>query len=327
MTAIRPLALLATAAASVALLACGGGGASETGGPGAGPTVTVATAHGAVAVPVTRERIWALDEYAALSLLALDVVPEHAGRLFDDEKVRRLLADGGTELVDPVNVELVAAARPTMIVGVRHPETERLLSRLRRIAPVVTLDERDPWQEQLAVLAAVTGRRANAAALVRRVDRATDALAARLASSDDAGATVSVLATYPDRYFAYDDGTPLGRMLERLGFERPAAQIDDDEDDYGFEEISPELLREHRGDIVVSLVDDAYTGGRSVHDDARFDFDGSTMVEVDYLGWFSPTPLSAWWILHDVEAVLLDGEPPASAGDAPELWRRMTGAG
>lgn len=56
---------------------------------------------------------------------------------------------------------------------------------------------------------------------------------------------------------------------------------------------------------MIALVDDAYTQGVSALDNPLLDTDGSLTAEGDNLAWFTPTPLSAWWILHDIEAIVL----------------------
>ncbi|ADB49304.1 ABC transporter substrate-binding protein [Conexibacter woesei] len=322
--------LICAAAAALALGACGSGSdePDRSATAAAAETVTVDTGDRTVTVPVTHERIWALDEYSALQLLMLGVVPEHAGRLIDDDKIRGLLTAAGVELVDRSKLELVAAARPELIVGMRYTDVDRLRPQLEQIAPVVIVTDQRPWDEQLRVLAKVTDRGAAAEEIVTRVETATRRLAARIARSDMAGATVSVLASYPDTFYAFDDGTVFGRLLRRLGFERPAAQIDGNDggkDDYGFTAVSEELLGEHAGDVVIALVDDGYTGGRPVFETPTLDTRGSLTAEVDYTGWFSTTGLSAWWVLHDLDAILLRRTAPAKPADAPALWAQLTG--
>lgn len=123
---------LASVAASAGLLTACGSGTEPAASTGGNETVTVDAANGTVEVPVTTGNIWALDEYSALQLLALGVVPDHAGKRAKDVKVQAILADAGVELVEPSKPELIAAADPALIVG---GPTDGLLTQLEQSAP------------------------------------------------------------------------------------------------------------------------------------------------------------------------------------------------
>jgi iron complex transport system substrate-binding protein len=319
----RAAALLALLLAAVLLTsACVRAPAAEP--SGAGETVTVRAADGRVTVPVTERDIWALDAGTALNLLAIGVVPAHAARTHQGQEAReKILADAGVELVAPHRPERVAAARPALITGTDHPEHRALLGRLETIAPVVLLDDGGGPEAQLTVLGAMTGRPSRAAEAVARAERAVSALAARIRRAGHAGRSVSVLQRYPSVLYAYDSGTRFGTLLSRLGLTRPDAQSGTSP--WGFVQISEERLTAHRADIMISLVDRVHTGGRSALGHPMLDTTGALTADVEFSGWYHDDLLGVWWVLHDVRAVLLDGEPPAAFADVPALWREASG--
>lgn len=314
----------AVAVVVLALAACSGGGGGAAPKPDGGArTTVVAGVDGEVEVPVARTGIWALEEGTALHLLALGVVPDHVGSLVEDPGMRAVLAAGGASDPEEVDVEAIAADDPTVVLGRQHPYWEPLASQLAAVAPTAIYPDSLSWQDQLRVVAGVVGREDRAEALIGRVEARTADLAERVADAGLAGTTVSVLARYPDAVYAYDQDTVCGRILERMGLERPAAQVDDDPGDYGFAAVSDELLDEHRAEIVVGLVDEVHTGGRTVLDEPAVVEGAERAVEVAYLPWYSTGILSAWWVLHDLDAILLDEGATARPDDAIELWEDL----
>jgi iron complex transport system substrate-binding protein len=293
---------------------------------GSATEVTVDTATGEVAAPVTTERIWALDEHAALQLIALGVTPIGVGRFMDDGFTDPILAEAGLELSPWDDVEGVAAATPNLIVGSDHPEHLNRVDRLERVAPVILPRYAAPWADQLAVLGEVTGTGERASALAAKVEAETRTLAAEITrSSDLAGGTVSMAADYTGGTFVTLDQTSLpGLTLERLGFERPAAQVNDDDGDAGFIEFSGERLGEHGGDIVLSLASDlADTGNPSVLENPVFGPQveaAAVAADVEHRLWVTTTVLSSWWILQDLRGLLLDDGRPAGLDAVPDRW-------
>jgi iron complex transport system substrate-binding protein len=288
-------------------------------------TVTVVDAAGPVRVPQTADRIWALDEYAALQLLVLGVAPIGVGELRRDDAARAILAGAGIPLVKPSAPELVAAALPAVIVGTESPDNQALRPLLERIAPVVLPDFATTWEDQLGVLAAATGRSAEAVAVTARVKRAVDDLAARVAGTGLAGRRVSLLSGCGAGTFcAYDASTLAGTILTELGFSRPPAQVDADPDDSGVTFLSEEQLPAHGGDIVISYVG-SVSAGASILGHPLLDTEGSRTADVDFGVWYTSTPLSAWWIVRDLESILLGDGATATTADAPRLWGELTG--
>ncbi|MGW6457087.1 ABC transporter substrate-binding protein [Streptomyces sp. NPDC055078] len=315
-------------AAILFLSGCGSGTGSGSGSgsrenPDGGPAnrTTVSAANGRIDVPVTDNDIWALDVFTALNLMAVGAVPDHAARTHKGQEAREeVAAAAGVEIVEAHQPELVAAAGPALIVGIDHPDHRALLEQLEEIAPVVLIKDGSGIETQTKLIGAMTGHTAEAAEAVRRIDAASTALAARIDDAGRAGQTVSVLQKYPTVFYAYDSGTQLSALLTQLGLSRPKAQSGTSA--WGFIEVSEEKLEHHRADIMIALVDRIYSKGQSVLDNPLLDTSGATTAEVEFSGWYSDDLLGVWWILHDVEAVLIDRTPPATFDDVPALWSR-----
>ncbi|RBM18768.1 hypothetical protein DI005_17195 [Prauserella sp. PE36] len=321
-TALRGLA----AVTLLAVTACGPGDAAPRQ-PG-GPEVTVRSAVGEVTLPVTDTGIWALDEASALHLLSLGVRPTHAARnaYSGDEIVTAsyaLLEEAGVELVPPQRPELVASAEPALIVGVDFPAHHEQRAQLEQIAPVLLTDDNLPWQEQLALLGAVTGHGEQADALTGRLMAQVRDTAGRIAASEHAGASVSVLSDCGDQACVYGSGRALGSLLAQLGFTRPQAQRDKG-GEWGYDMVSRERLAEHTADIVLSLV--GSIGGDLVAGDSPLlDTSRAVTAPVDFGAWYGSGTLNLVWMLHDLEAILFDDGKTATAAEAGRLWSRLDG--
>ncbi|MEU9608086.1 ABC transporter substrate-binding protein [Streptomyces sp. NPDC048057] len=315
---------------AMAVLLAGCGTGAPSGVRPSGPTVTVRSAGGDVTVPVTDSGIWALDYQTALNLLALGVVPEHAGKYAytTDPFVSAayaILEDAGVELVEPGRAERVAAAAPELIVGMPRTGSDEIVPQLRELAPVVLLPDLPVLADDLATLGAVTGHRDEAAAVAERVDAAVGDLARRVKGSEHAGSAVSVLSAYgEDSYCIYGNARGFGPLLAELGLTRPPAQAVAG-NEWGYATVSPEKLDEQGADVVVAFVGSVALGAPSPLTDERLDTSGSVTGEVDYSAWFGVGPLNAFWVLGDLRAILFDEGRIAGASDGPALWDRVTG--
>jgi iron complex transport system substrate-binding protein len=295
-----PTLLAAAAAAVLALLA---GCATAPGG-------------GAVSVRPTDTRIWALDYATALRLLAIGVVPEHAARYHypPDPIVTaayQILQDAGVTLVEPSNVELVAAATPDLIVGESGTDTE-LVARLEQLAPVLVVDGMKPLAAQLAELGTATGHADQAKQLTERLETLLAEMKRRVTASEHAGATVSVIsACGAGAFCTYGTDRGFGPILRELGFRRPPSQSGRG-NEFGFSYISPEELSQQTADVVIDLQGSVAFGGTSPLDDPLLDTSGSVTGRVDFNAWYGTGPLHTVWVLHDLEAVLFGEDATAT---------------
>jgi iron complex transport system substrate-binding protein len=291
---------------------------------GAGDAVTITDMSGELTVPVTTEGIFALDEHAALSLLSLGVRPIATMPFFEDAGAASILRDAGIEITEPtLSNEAILARDPSMIVGIGHPSHDERRAELGD-TPFVLPDFTAPWEEQLEVFAALTGTEDDADDLVARVASRTEEVADKVAASDLAGGSVSMLYAFPDgTYFALGNTTLGGRIVEQLGFTRPAEQ--DAEGDFGFVSLSPEQIPSQGADVVIAL-GGVNSGGLTVFDGDLLDPGDAVAVTVDGGPWSVNTALSAWWILDDIEAIL-DGDDMLAADAAAGVWAELNAAG
>jgi iron complex transport system substrate-binding protein len=314
--------------APLLLAACGT--ATTTGSAPPARTVTVTAANGEVTVPVTDTGIWALDYQSAINLLALGVVPSHAGRYTYDpdpyvKAAYAILERAGVKLVEPGNAEIVAAAEPELIVGRPNMGNDEIVPRLGAIAPVVTLPGLPVLEKELGTLGAVTGRADRAEALAGRLETKRAELARRVKGSEFAGASVSVLsACGADGYCVYGNARGFGPILADLGLARPAPQTTEG-NEWGYENISPENLEQQKAEIVIALTGSVSAGARSPFDNPLLDTSGSRTGAVDFSGWYDVGPLNQMWVINDLAAILFGEGRIASEPDAPALWAEVVG--
>lgn len=299
-------AVLATAALLIS--GCGSGDEVAVG----GEEVTLAGAYGEVSVPVTEDGILALDPTAATELLAIGVTPAHSARYSYEgdaayEARHRLLRERGVELVEPDNLELIAQARPALIVGTQSPSSDELIGDLTKIAPVLITGAAAPWEEGLALLGRATGHREQADALVRRIDSEIAATRSDVDAAGLSGKTVSMMSACGAAMFCvYSGDRAAGTVLADLGFTRPRSHGQSATGiEYGFTSISEERLGDLVAPIVFVLSGSVQYGAPSPVTNPLFDVRDSTYGEVDFAAWYGDSALDVPWLLHDIRAVLL----------------------
>ncbi|MEM9892024.1 MAG: ABC transporter substrate-binding protein [Actinomycetota bacterium] len=292
---------------------------------GAGSTVTVATANGEITVPVTTAGIFTLDEWAAQMLLALGVEPVTTANYFSDTASLAVVEDAGVGVIESGNLELVAVEAPAMIIGTGQPPHLEVVDVLEEIAPVVLPDlELASWEDQLRVLAAVTGTEERAEQIIGRVAERRDALAAQVEDSPVAGSSLSILTDFGSGggFYAFESPLLAATFADDFGLQRPPDQTNDDPSDFGYIEISEELIPSQGADIIISLSGDI-TGGLSALDNPLLP-DAPIEAEVDGTTWAVSTPLSAWWILDDYESILLGDATTHTVDDSLDVWADLT---
>ncbi|WP_343066529.1 iron-siderophore ABC transporter substrate-binding protein [Martelella radicis] len=171
-------------------------------------TLTNETTEAALAIgvtPVGATRSWYGDPW----------YPHLGGRLSDT-------ADLGTELA--VNVELVAALEPDLIIGSRKRD-EEIYDQLSAIAPTVFVEGLGAWKDNLVFVARALNRQTEGEAALASYDTRVDALRGGL--GEHAGERVSVVRFVPGQTYLYLKGSFLGHVLDDAGFTRPAQQQGD----------------------------------------------------------------------------------------------------
>ncbi|MEM9515366.1 MAG: ABC transporter substrate-binding protein, partial [Actinomycetota bacterium] len=288
--------------------------------------VTVEAANGEITVPITTSGIVALDEWAAQMLLALGVVPDSTANYFFDAASLAVAEDAGVGVIESGNIEVLAAETPTMIIGTGQPAHLEVAGVMQEIAPVVLPDlEEASWEEQLRVLAAVTGTDERAEQIIGRVAERSEALATQVRDSDLAGSSLSIVVDFgPDGggFFALEPPVLAAALAEDFGLLRPPDQTNDDPSDFGYIEIADELVPSQGADIIISLVGD-FTAGLSALDNELLP-DAQIEADVDSTTWAVSTPLSAWWILDDYESILFGDRTTHTVDDALAVWAGLT---
>ena len=187
---------------------------------------TIEHAMGTTEVPDHPIRVITLTNETTEAALALGVTPvgapqswygepwyPHLGERLDGTEVL------GTELA--VNVELVAALEPDLIIGSRKRD-EAIYGQLSAIAPTVFIEGLGAWKDNFAFVADVLNRETEGEAALQNYEARLDALKAGL--GDNAGESLSVVRFVPGQTYLYLNGSFLGHVLSDAGFTRPPGQ-------------------------------------------------------------------------------------------------------
>ncbi len=333
---MRPVRTTAVAIVATLVLGAAGcgtdDGATTSSEPAPEPTPatrTVETEMGPVEIPVALERIVALDEYAALNLLALGIEPVEVWGSYESEIGGRLVEDAGLTLVPAsigagISTEALVAARPDVIVATYGGGLAGTYEDLATVAPTIALPYSRPWREAITETARIFDRPEVGDALVAVLDAQVEE--ASVAGEADPP-SLSLLGSTYGELFATSNIAPLSGLLEELGYTRPRAQAEGVPDPTfdAAVPISEEVVSDHDADVVVVFSGtyydaDAVTSSPTFQDlpavvDGRF-------VVVDGDMWFGIFPFAVFWVLQDLEAIQ-SGAVPDGIGtidDADARW-------
>jgi len=223
-------------------------------------------AMGVTDIPDHPQRVVILTNEGTEALLHLGVVPVGAAQSWDGDPwydhLAGPLADTvalGTE--SAVNLELVAALEPDLIIGTKVRQ-EKIYDQLSAIAPTIfseTIGE--TWPQNYVFYGDVLGlgdeARANMAALEARAD----ALATSIGDAVDE--EISLVRFSPGRTRIYYKATFPGTVLDMVGFARPAVQSQG----VSFEEVQKERIPDMAGDRIF------YFSADNDNDEARANLD------------------------------------------------------
>ncbi|WP_138997065.1 ABC transporter substrate-binding protein [Rhodococcus zopfii] len=251
--------LVAPALAGALLLsACSGSAGDDT--TTSGPTVIIATVNGEMEVPVTPERVVALDNKSFETLRDWGITPVAVPKTllpnegFDDWRNDESILDVGTHR-EP-KLELVSEAEPDLIIG--GSRFVEFTDDLNDIAPVVDVSAQDDAPDgyvealktQTETLGRIFGKEAEAEALVAELEAAAAAAAAATS-----GETVFLANVSGGKI---DNGAQrIGRLIEPLALTDVfAGQAGDIHGDSG---LAPETIAQANPDWVIVLDRDAAT--------------------------------------------------------------------
>lgn len=291
---------------------------------------TVEAALGTVEIPVNPQRVLALDEYAAMNLLAVGITPLEVIGSYGSHVSQQILIESGVAISDTVdetviNFELVAALEPDVIVMTAESAFLGNYDQLSAIAPTITLLYSAPWRTVIETTGATFGREAESSAIVAALEGRLAEVAEVVAKSDSE--SLSILGDTYGITFGVSHLAPLAEVVLDTGLVQPKAQSEA-EAMAGFESVVPvstELLEDHDADLVVVLSGDFYNE-RTLLDAATFQAlpavkDGRSFV-VDGDMWFGSHPFAIFWTLEDIEG-LVSGDGQAGIGeleDTADRW-------
>ncbi|GGM63134.1 ABC transporter substrate-binding protein [Microbacterium saperdae] len=298
-------------------------------------TYSVAHEAGATTdVPVHPQRIVVLDEYAALNMLDVGVVPDVVFGGLSSEVGAVVLKEEGVNLIAAPTMilepdfEAVAAQEPDLIVLTDPGESiAESFPSFSEIAPTIVLPYEKPWQEMLQVVGETFHREAEAevtrAALQQRLD---DVLAI-----PGTRGSMAVLAAFQDFYYSPVITNPLSVTLQQAGFTRPPVEGEAEASGFSTSTVpwSPEELPEHEADAVVVLSGSVYNA-EAVQALPTFNSltavrEGRAYVANGEL-WSGNFALGTWWLLDDLEMILAGETGLGTIDDAVDRWRALRAA-
>lgn len=272
MTLFRPVAAVATAAALLALAACGSGGGAEDATPvaaGAGEPapVTIEHAFGSTTIPAQPENVVTLGWGSTEAALALGVVPvgiESQTYAADENGqlpwvAEALTAAGAEPTMLPATAgepayEEIGALAPDLILAPYSGITAEQYELLSEIAPTVAYPEEPwttPWREVITTVGTALGVPDEAQALVDDLD-ATITAAAQ-ARPELAGKTVAAVWDVGGTFYVYKAADSRVDFLLDLGLESAPAvdELATDEESFVYS-LSYEETDRLESDILVS---------------------------------------------------------------------------
>ncbi|MEM1335138.1 MAG: ABC transporter substrate-binding protein, partial [Actinomycetota bacterium] len=220
-------------------------------------TRVVETSFGPIELPVDPRRVIALDEYAAMNLLAVGIEPIQTIGSYSSIVSQRLLADRGVEVIEQtdsftINFEAVAAAQPDTIVATVESAFATQADGLQEIAPTVVVPYTAPWREVIGDTGELFDRTDESdriiAGLEQRFAEVSEIVAENPFSLSVLGETFNIL-------FAVSPEAVLSAVIDEVGISRPVAQTEG-EPLTGVESvisISTELIGDHDADVVAVM--------------------------------------------------------------------------
>lgn len=290
-------------------------------------TRIVETSLGPVEIPESAEVIIALDEYAALNLLAVGVAPTAVFGTYQSPMGEVVLDDMGIELIPGTfgsyNYEAIAAFGPDLIVMTAEGATNDFIEPISAIAPTVVIPYDAPWREILSFAGEITAHEDNAVTATASIEALFKEYAADL---DGGHPSIGLLGNTPGfGIFSMSEIAPISSVLTELGYTRPEAEQGPSEMGSAIM-TSEELLLEHDADLLFVLSGAYYDSqsltGLDLYQAIPAVADGRSFV-VDADGWLGSFPFAVYWVLEDLRAVQ-NGEGQDGVGTVADTSERWT---
>jgi iron complex transport system substrate-binding protein len=308
--------------------------AGDAGAPGAlsGGTRTVTDVTGARAeLPAAPDRVVALDEPAALNLLATGVRPDVAFQAWKTVVPAGLLKSLGIDVRRTAGyhpkLEEVAALRPDLIVASTSPGRANELPDYKSIAPTL----RAVFNAQPTQLAQTWGGYFGRFERAAAIERGLAKFAAEVAGErPDSARSLSALQSYggsgdASLYYMSAENS-LHSIIARAGFDRPKLQDSRHAEGGkygGWVPFSPETLPSHSADIIAVMSSPQYDP-EGITGLPLFGSLKGRAVKVDGDFWSGGSLFYAYWVLRDLRDFSRGDYEPGGAQEAGERWKAFT---
>ncbi|MEM8533965.1 MAG: iron-siderophore ABC transporter substrate-binding protein [Chloroflexota bacterium] len=221
---------------------------------------SIDSAYGPTCIPVTPERIVALDEGMMTNLLALDVTPtgvlDYANRDFT-----QYLGDTTAEIAsvgtpDGPNFEAILALEPDLILGMDFNVDEEMMETLEQIAPTaISAAENIDWRSNFLYAGEATGKLNEAEALLETTNTRLEAFRTAYADQAPEDETIAVIRSRADNFNIYYTDSFISELTEEVGLQMPDSFDDLREWNYSLESIT--LLTSDKLFVMVRNEDEA----------------------------------------------------------------------
>lgn len=327
---IMPLAGLGIAVV-LALVGCSApsGDTDAPGAPSAQTRTVTDVAGEEVEIPADPQRVVALDEPAALNLLAIGITPDAVFQGWKTVVPAELLHSRGIEVLTTAGyypeLEEVAALEPGLIVISTSPTRVGEVPDYASIAPTL----RALFNAPPAELAQTWGEYFGEPERAQAIEEGLAEFAAEIASEQpEPTLSLSALESFgpSDSPMYMDAVNSLHNVIADAGFDRPELQNAESADGGrygGWVPFSPETLPDHDADIIAIKSSTQYTP-EGITELPLFPSLGAAqsnrVVEVDGDFWSGGSLFYAYWVLSDLRE-FVDGElVPGGSDDATERW-------
>lgn len=329
---LTPFAGLGVAAV-LALVGCSvPSSGSDVPGEASGETRTVTDVAGErVELPVDPQRVVALDEPAALNLLAMGMKPDAAFQGWKTVVPTKLLKSLGIELHQTAGylpeLEEVAALDPELIVISSSRDRVGELPDYASIAPTL----RAEFNAAPPKLAQSWGKYFGKPERATAVEEGLAKFASEIAGQQPERAlSLSALESYGgsgDTGLHYmDAGNSLHGSIAGAGFDRPRLQDSRSAEGGkygGWVGFSAETLPDHDADIIAIKSSTQYDP-KAITGLPLFGSLKGRAVKVDGDFWSGGSLFYAYWVLCDLRDFVDDDYEPGSAADASDRWKAFT---
>jgi iron complex transport system substrate-binding protein len=318
----------------LALMGCstpaGDAGAS---GASSSETRTVTDVTGAkVELPAAPDRVVALDELAALNLLAIGIRPDVAFQAWKTVVPGALLKSLGIDIRQTAGyypkLEEVAALHPGFIVVSTSPARVNEVPDYKSIAPTL----RAVFEAQPTQLAQTWGGYFGKPERATAIEQGLAKFAAEVAGEQpDPARSLSALQSYggsgdASLYYMSAENSLHG-IISGAGFNRPKLQNSRSAEagkHGGWVPFSPETLPGHDADIIAVMSSPQYDP-KGVTGLPLFESLKGRAVKVDGDFWSGGSLFYAYWVLRDLRDFSRSDYEPGGAEEAGERWKAFTG--